>query len=68
VIILNKIVVYFSLTGATEFAAKKIAEQLNADLCEVKDKKHKKGKLIYLKGGAASVREKLTKIEVAKSI
>lgn len=67
-IILKKIVVYFSLTGATEFAAKKIAEQLNADLCEVKDKKHKKGKLIYLKGGAASVREKLSKIEVTKSI
>ena len=66
--LLKTLVVYFSLTGSTEFAAKKISEQLNADLCEVLDKKHKKGKLIYLKGGAASVREKLTKIEVSKSI
>lgn len=66
--LLETLVVYFSLTGSTEFAAKKIAEQLNADLCEVVDKKHKKGKLIYLKGGAASVREKLTKIEVSQSI
>jgi flavodoxin len=65
---MKTIVVYYSLTGATEFAAKKIQGQLNADLCEVLDKKHKQGKLIYLKGGAASIREKLTEIEVTKSI
>ena len=66
--ILKTVVVYFSLTGSTEFEAKKISEQLNADLCEVIDKKHKKGKLIYLRGGAASLREKLTKIEITKPI
>lgn len=65
---MKTLVVYFSLTGSTEFVAKIISEQLNADLCEVLDKKHKKSKLIYLKGGAASVREKLTKIEVPKTI
>jgi flavodoxin len=65
---MKTLVVYFSLTGSTEFVAKIIAEQLNADLCEVVDKKHKNGKLIYLKGGAASIREKLTKIEFPKSI
>ena len=65
---MKTLVVYFSLTGNTERVAKIIAEQLNADLCKVVDKKHKKGKLIYLKGGAASFREKLTKIEVSKSI
>ena len=65
---MKTLVVYFSLTGSTEFVAKIISEQLNGDLCEVVDKKHKKGKLIYLKGGAASIREKLTKIEVTKSI
>jgi len=65
---MKTLVVYFSLTGSTEFVAKIISEQLNADLCEVVDKKHKKGKLIYLKGGAAAFREKLTKIEVNKSI
>ena len=65
---MKTLVVYFSLTGATEFVAKIISEQLTADLCEVVDKKHTKGKLIYLKGGSASIREKLTKIEVPKSI
>ena len=60
---MKTLVVYFSLTGSTEFVAKIISEQLNADLCEVVDKKHKNGKLIYIKGGAASFREKLTKIE-----
>jgi flavodoxin len=39
---MNTLVVYFSLTGSTEFVAKIISEQLNADLCEVVDKKHKK--------------------------
>ncbi len=65
---MKSLVVYFSLTGSTEFVAKIIADQLGADLCEVVDKRHKKGKLIYLKGGAASFREKLTEIEVSKSI
>jgi flavodoxin len=65
---MKTLVVYFSLTGSTEFVAKIISEQLKADLCEVVDKKHKKGKLIYLKGGSASIREKLTKIEVTRSI
>lgn len=65
---MKTLVVYFSLTGSTEFVAKIISEQLDADLCEVIDRKHKKGKLIYLKGGSAAFREKLTKIEVDKSI
>ena len=65
---MKTLVVYFSLTGSTEFVAKIISEQLNADLCEVIDKKHKKSKLIYLNGGAAAVREKLTKIQVSKTI
>ena len=65
---MKTLVIYFSLTGSTEFVAKIIAAQFNADLCEVVDKKHKIGKMIYLKGGAASIREKLTEIEVHKSI
>lgn len=65
---MKTLVVYFSLTGSTEFVAKIISNNLDADLCEVIDKKHKKGKLIYLKGGAAAIREKLTEIEAAKSI
>ena len=62
------LVAYFSLTGNTKFVAEKVANQLNADLCEVVDKKYKKGRLLYLKGGGASMREKLTEIDVSKSV
>lgn len=61
--------VYYSRTGNTKFVAEKIAEQLDADLCEIIDKKNRKGKLIYLTGGGfASFREKLIGIEASKSI
>jgi len=65
---MRKLVAYYSRTGNTKFAAEKIAEELNADLCEVIDNKNRKGKLIYLTAGYAALREKLTKIEVTKSI
>jgi flavodoxin len=45
-----------------QFVAEKIAEQLGADLCEVKDKKKREGKLTYLTAGLAAFREKLHKI------
>ena len=48
--------------------AQKIAQQVDADLCEVIDKNHKKGKMLYIKGGAAAMREKLTDITVEKPI
>lgn len=66
--VLKKLVAFYSLTGNTRFVAEKIAEQLNADLCEVTDKNHKKGKTLFLKGGYASIRQKLTEIEVTKPI
>ena len=62
------LVAYYSRTGNTKFVAKKIADQLNADLCEIVDKKNRKGRLILLTGGFAALREKLTEIDVAKSI
>jgi flavodoxin len=65
---LKKLVAYYSLSGNTKFVADQIAHHLGADLCEVIDKKHKKGKLIYLKGGFAAFREKQTEIESSKSI
>jgi flavodoxin len=61
-------VAYYSRTGNTRFVAEKIAEQLNADLCEVVDKKSRKGKLIILTGGFAALRKKLTEIEVTKPV
>jgi len=65
---MKKLVVCYSLSGNTKFVAEKIARQIDADLCEVADKKHKKGKLLYLTGGFAAFRQKLTEIEASKTI
>ena len=61
-------VAYYSRSGNTKFVAEKIADKLNAETCEVIDKKNRKGKLIFLTGGYAALREKLTEIEVTKTI
>ena len=65
---MKKLVVYYSRTGNTKFVAEKIANQLNADISEIIDRKNRKGRLVFLTGGFAALREKLTKIEVSKSI
>ena len=65
---MKTVVVYFSLSGNTKFVAEKIAQQLDADLCQVIDKNFKSGRMLYIKGGAASMREKLSDIEVEKPI
>ena len=64
---MRKLVAYYSRTGNTKFVAEKIAEQLDADLCVV-DKKNRKGKLIFLTGGFAAMRKKLTEIELTNSV
>lgn len=65
---MKTIVVYYSLSGNTKFVAEKIAEQLDADLCEITDKNFKKGRMLYVKGDMAAMREKLSDIEATKSI
>ena len=65
---MKKLVAYYSRTGNTKFVAEKIADHLDAETCEVIDKKNRKGKLVFLTGGYAALREKLTKIEVNKII
>ena len=65
---MKKLVAYYSRTGNTKFVAEKIADQLDAETCEVIDKKNRNGKLVFLTGGYAALREKLTKIEVNKII
>ena len=62
------LVAYYSRTGTTQFLAEKIAEQLNTEMCEVVDKKSRKGKLAFVKGGYESRRKRLTEIEVSKPI
>lgn len=65
---MKTIVVYFSRTGNTRFVAEKIAENLGAEICEVVDKKNRKGKFGFLKGGYESIRKKLTEIRVSKKV
>jgi flavodoxin len=65
---LKRLVGYYSRTGNTKFVAEKIAKNLKADLCEILDEKNRKGKLVFLTGGYAALREKLTTIEVPRSI
>ena len=65
---MRTLVVYYSRTGNTKFAAEKIAEYLNAETCEIVDKKNRKGRLAFVIGGYSSIRKKLTEIEVSKSI
>jgi flavodoxin len=65
---MQTLVVYYSRTGSTRFAAEKIAEQLDAETCEVVDKKKRTGRLGFLASGYAATRKKLTDIEVSKPI
>ncbi len=65
---MRTLVVYYSRTGNTRFVAEKIAECLSAELCEVLDKKSRKGRLAFVKGGYTSIRKKLTEIEVSKTV
>lgn len=65
---MKKLVAYYSRTGNMRFVAEKIAKQLDADLCEIVDKKNRQGKLNYLPAGRDAMKEKLTEIEVPKPI
>ena len=65
---MKSLIAYYSRSGNTKFVAEKIAEQLNADLCEVIDKKNREGKLAYLTSGRDAMREKLTEIEISKPV
>ena len=65
---MKTLVVYFSRTGNTEHIANKIAENLGADICEIIDKKSRKGRFTFLTGGYESIRKKLTEIEVSKTV
>ena len=61
-------VTFYSRTGSTEYAAKKIAKVIEADLFKTVETKNRNGKLIYLTGSYEALREKLTDIKVLKSI
>ena len=65
---MKTLVIYFSRTGNTKFVAEKIAEHLGAEICEVVDKKSRKGKFGFIKSGYESIRKKLTEIEVSTKV
>jgi len=65
---MKTLVAYYSRTGNTKYVAEKIAEYLNAETCEVFDKKGRKGRLAFLTGGYESIRKKLTEIEMLKTV
>ena len=65
---MSRLVAYYSRTGNTKFVAEEIAKQLGADLCEIRDKKKREGKLNYLGCGKDAMQENLTEIEISKPI
>jgi flavodoxin len=65
---MKTLVVYYSRTGNTKYVAEKIAENLASEICEVIDKKSRKGRLGFVRGGYESMRKKLTEIEVSKTV
>ena len=65
---MKAVIAYYSKSGNTKFVAEKIADRLHADLCEIIDKKNRKGIWGFLKGSLDARREKLTDIEISKPI
>ena len=65
---MKTLVVYYSRTGNTKYVAEKIAERLAAETCEIFDKKSRKGRLGFVRGGYESIRKKLTEIEFSKKV
>jgi len=61
------LVAYYSKTGNTKFVAQEIAKRLDAELCEIKDKKNRKGLWGFINGSLDARREKITEIEASQS-
>jgi len=52
---MKTLVVYYSLSGNTKFAAETIAAELGADIVEIVDLKKRQGKLAFLSNGKDDV-------------
>jgi flavodoxin len=63
---MKSLVVYYSRTGKTKFAAETIAAQLSADIEEIVDQKKRAGPIGWLNAGKAATREETTKIASLK--
>lgn len=60
---MRSLVVYYSRTGNTRLVAEKIAQDLDADIEEIIDKKDRGGIIGFIKGGLDAGRKKDTEIE-----
>lgn len=65
---MKSLVVYYSRSGNTRFAAEKIAQEIGGDIEEIIDKKRRKGPLGFLICGFDATRGRVTQIgEIKKS-
>jgi flavodoxin len=60
---MKTLLVYYTRTGNSKFAAETIAAELGADMEEVVDLKNRKGRLAFLSAGRDAMQGKLTEIE-----
>ena len=63
---MKTLVVYYTRTGNSKFAAETIAAEVGADREEVVDLKNRKGRLAFLSAGRDAMRGKLTEIAQTK--
>lgn len=63
---MKTLVVYYTKTGNSKFAAETIAAEVGADREEVVDLKNRKGRLAFLSAGRDAMRGKLTEIAETK--
>jgi flavodoxin len=63
---MKTLVVYYTRTGNSKFAAETIAAELGADIEEVVDLKKRQGRLAYMSCGRDAMREKETEIAPTK--
>ena len=63
---MKTLIVYYTRTGHTKFAAETIAAEIGADLEEVIDLKNRQGRLAFLPAGRDAMQGKETQIAPAK--
>ncbi|MCW4034068.1 MAG: flavodoxin [Candidatus Bathyarchaeota archaeon] len=65
---MKSLVVFYTRTGNTKFLAEKIAEELEADIEEIIDKKKRQGKIAWLSAGRDAMKGNKTEIgEITKN-